>query len=31
VSEIAEHGAEADLVGRVVGFVKPLVEAIKAR
>ena len=30
VSKIAEHGAKADLVGRVVGFVKPLVEAIKA-
>ena len=30
VSKIGEHGAEADLVGRVVGFVKPLVEAIKA-
>jgi len=30
VSKIAEHGAEAELVGRVVGFVKPLVEAIKA-
>jgi len=30
VSKIGEHGAEADLVRRVVGFVKPLVEAIKA-
>ncbi len=30
VSKIGEHGAEADLVGRIVGFVKPLVDAIKA-
>jgi tryptophan synthase alpha chain len=30
VNEIAKHGAEANLVERVIGFVKPLVEAIKA-
>jgi len=29
VSKIGEHGAEADLVDRIVGFVKPLVDAIK--
>ena len=29
VSKIAEHGANADLVGRVVSTVKPLIDAIK--
>jgi tryptophan synthase alpha chain len=29
VSQIAEHGAEPDLVERVVAFVKPIVEAVK--
>jgi tryptophan synthase alpha chain len=31
VNQIAQHGADPDLVARVSGFVKPLIEAVKSK